>query len=176
MEEAVNALEFTVPGAPVSWKRTGSGINPKTGKAIRFNPKKMERRKNDIWIACHKAMRAQGFEKCAGAVALFVLVKFSRPKSDPNRIWHTQVPDFDNCGKLVADALKGVAWDDDAQVVGGPPWKVVTDCEPGYEVFVLPLSDPKCSDASGAYAEFESLRVLSVRVLDRMEHLTMETP
>jgi len=167
-----NVLRFTVAGDPVSWKRTGSGVNPKTGKTIRYNPKKMEQRKNDIWIACHKAMQEQGIPRSTGAVALFVLVKFRRPKSDPQRIWHTQVPDYDNCGKLVADALKGVAWDDDAQVVGGPPWKVVTDLEPGYEVFVLPLGDA----VSGAWAAFAHLRALSNRVLDRMEHLTMESP
>lgn len=35
-------------------------------------------------------------------------------------IWHTAKPDLDNIIKLVKDALPGIAYDDDAQVVGYP--------------------------------------------------------
>lgn len=33
--------------------------------------------------------------------------------------WPTKKPDWDNAGKLVSDALNGIAWLDDAQVVDG---------------------------------------------------------
>lgn len=164
----MNILRFEVPGNPISWKRTKTGVNQKTGRAIRFNPKKMKERQNDVWIACHRAMAEQGFPRAAGAVALFVLVKFRRPKSDAGRPWHTQVPDYDNCGKLVADALKGVAWNDDAQVVGGPTWKCWVDEEPGYVVWVkrLPGMVDRAKDA------FRQLRAASSLVLDVFEHET----
>lgn len=166
----MNPLRFEVPGNPISWKRTKTGVNPKTGRLTRFNPKKMEQRKNDVWIACHRAMAEQGFPRAAGAVALFVLVKFRRPKSDAGRLWHTQVPDYDNCGKLVADALKGVAWNDDAQVVGGPPWKCWTNGEPGYVVWVLQLPNV----ITEAEESFRQLRDASTWVLDVFEHETLK--
>jgi len=38
-------------------------------------------------------------------------------------------PDKDNLEKLVMDALQGTLWEDDAQVVGGPCWKIWHRCD-----------------------------------------------
>jgi Holliday junction resolvase RusA-like endonuclease len=40
-------------------------------------------------------------------------------KREMPRSWHAKKPDRDNCDKSVMDALKGLAWIDDAQVCDG---------------------------------------------------------
>jgi Holliday junction resolvase RusA-like endonuclease len=43
---------------------------------------------------------------------------FPRPKSLPRRVrHHTTRPDADNCAKAVKDALRGVVYRDDSQIV-----------------------------------------------------------
>ena len=58
-------------------------------------------------------------------LAAKVIVYFQVPKSDSkkNRLWKllhgfpTKVPDVDNCSKAVLDAVKGLIFYDDAQIV-----------------------------------------------------------
>lgn len=43
---------------------------------------------------------------------------FAKPKSAPkHRLYPSVKPDATNVGKAVEDALNGVVWDDDAQIV-----------------------------------------------------------
>jgi len=54
-----------------------------------------------------------------GAVSLSVQFMLPRPKSLRNRTaWHTKRPDLDKLARSVGDALTGVAYVDDSQVVG----------------------------------------------------------
>jgi len=124
---------------------------------------------------CLAAMRQQRIAKATGAVALFVLAAFRLPASlsrvkRAERIWHTQRPDADNCAKLVADALNGSAWDDDAQIVFGPPFKAWSATWEGYSVWVAHLP----SDPEGACAAFRELRGLSALFIAEAERLTLE--
>ena len=75
------------------------------------------------------------------AVGLEVTAYFPIPKSFPQKkreaasyreIFPTKKPDADNILKLVADALNGVAYDDDAQIVRMEISKEYTDCVDGY--------------------------------------------
>jgi len=91
----MNVLHFTVPGDPVAWSRVKGGRNPKTGARVSYNPKRMVRKENDIWIACRRAMIEQGFPKVTGAVALFVPVKFKRPKCGEGR--RSRLPTCASC-------------------------------------------------------------------------------
>lgn len=57
-------------------------------------------------------------ELMTGPIELDVEFYLPRPKSLPNRItYHTKRPDLDNLIKAVMDALNGVVWRDDSQVV-----------------------------------------------------------
>ena len=54
-------------------------------------------------------------------VEVSIRVHCELPKSRPKRVEseeYTVTPDVDNVAKLVLDALNGVAWEDDQQVVG----------------------------------------------------------
>ena len=48
----------------------------------------------------------------------------------------TKKPDWDNIGKLVTDALNGIAWHDDAQIVKSTVIKVYTADKPRIEVTI----------------------------------------
>jgi Holliday junction resolvase RusA-like endonuclease len=50
-------------------------------------------------------------------------------------------PDWDNYGKLAGDALNGVAWRDDGQIVRGSVAKVYSADRPFWRILVLLASD-----------------------------------
>lgn len=66
------------------------------------------------------AMRARGHDgtNIQGPVALHVEFYLPRPKSAPKRITRpAKKPDADKLARAVGDALTGILWRDDAQVV-----------------------------------------------------------
>lgn len=64
------------------------------------------------------------------AVAIRKAAPKAKPKWLPKVIWDigryafTQKPDYDNCAKLVCDAINGVAWADDAQITEAHIYKL----------------------------------------------------
>ena len=56
----------------------------------------------------------------AGPVRLRLIFNFTKPKSCKKPellLWHTKRPDLDNLGKSILDALNGVLYVDDSQIV-----------------------------------------------------------
>lgn len=107
------AVTFTVPGPPVPFARAGSN-----GKR-RFTPPRQKAHARAIQTLAAPHFRAP----LAGPVKLTIFATFPVPASctKAERIRrmaapHTQKPDADNIGKLVKDALSGIAYGDDAQV------------------------------------------------------------
>ena len=62
------------------------------------------------------ALAEWGKKPFEGAVELIIQFTFKKPKSNKKNL-HTQRPDLDNCAKLVSDAINGVAFVDDSQVI-----------------------------------------------------------
>lgn len=59
-------------------------------------------------------------EPFSGPIAVCIMTYRQLPKSTPKSViseQDTHKPDIDNIAKIVLDALNGVAWEDDAQVV-----------------------------------------------------------
>lgn len=59
-------------------------------------------------------------EPFSGPIAVSIMTYRQLPKSTPKSVCSepdTHKPDADNVAKIVLDALNGVAWEDDAQVV-----------------------------------------------------------
>ena len=72
------------------------------------------------------AFMASGGRKLSGPLDVRIDVYRELPKSRPKRVTSepdTFKPDIDNIQKNVLDALNGLAWDDDAQVVHVDAWK-----------------------------------------------------
>lgn len=67
-----------------------------------------------------KAYTEAGGKKFSGAVSVSIFIHRELPKSRPKRLLaelDTSKPDIDNVAKAVLDALNGVAYEDDRQVV-----------------------------------------------------------
>lgn len=121
---------FTVPGEPIAWARAGEriiGVNPKKRHIQHFDVQESEKA---TIVACAKA--AGIVEPFDGSCGLDVVASWLF-----NRSWtETRIrsallraaadktflvpkstrPDADNVGKLVSDALNGVAFTDDGRV------------------------------------------------------------
>lgn len=112
----MNRVSFTVKGRPVPWKRQRAN-----GKR-RFPAKGQEDAKAAIVDAYEDAVKGVAFSGPCDAVNMTVMAVFSLPqripKGDPRHMGapHTMTPDADNLGKLVKDALNGVAYEDDRVV------------------------------------------------------------
>lgn len=136
-------LEFTVPAAPRGWQRDtplGYGHSIKTATEAAYQ--------RDIARFARQAKEACGIAGLSrGAVRLAVVAYIAVPKSYgkakradclAGRILPILKPDFDNIAKSVADALTGVLWVDDKQVVHGSCLKVWAE-EPSLYVRVQAL-------------------------------------
>jgi len=114
-------VEFTVHGLPIaqgSKNQFGGESNAKALKPWR----------NDIKVAAFDAM--SGYPPWSGGVQLRAVFIFPRPKhhfgtgrnagevkaSAPG--WKTSAPDLDKLVRALGDALTGVVFKDDAQIVG----------------------------------------------------------
>lgn len=116
-------VSFTVAGPPRRWMRPAQGRNPKTGQVMRFTDKKAEASKREIAQLARLAWR--GPPVC-GPVTLRVIAVFKVPKSWPKaihlaareaRVPHIADPDLDQLVKQVMDAMVGIVFVDDNQVV-----------------------------------------------------------
>lgn len=116
-------LHFIIPGKPSGWQRAADVIT-KSGKRLRANPKAMvEGQKHIAW--CAKAA-LRGAAPMTGPLRLEVLCVYGVPPSWPSwkqaaaargLVWKTSTPDHDNLTKQIGDALNGLAFVDDAQIV-----------------------------------------------------------
>ena len=83
----------------------------RTGHA--FTPAKTRKTEDQIKQLVSDAYR---FEPYAGPVTASYRLVFKRPKSNKTPE-HIQRPDADNCSKLVQDAMNGIVYRDDCQIV-----------------------------------------------------------
>jgi len=112
--ESAKSVAFVIPGNPTPWQRPGQGASGQ-----RYD--KQRDKKREIAWPCKDAMQGTG-GPLSGPVVMRVYFYFPRPKSGPRKNakkfpYPDCIPDVDNCCKLIADGVNGIAWDDDAQVV-----------------------------------------------------------
>jgi Holliday junction resolvase RusA-like endonuclease len=130
----VNPLVFTVYGVPVAqgrprFFRRGNHVGA-------LDPKKSRDYKSGIRIQAIEQLRVNGTMPPLheGALAMQVHAYLPRPKTLPKRVvHHIKRPDADNIAKGCKDAMKGVVYKDDSQIVellvrksyGDPPRIVI---------------------------------------------------
>ena len=125
-------IEFTVMGTPKGKARPRF---VRCGKGVRtYTPKATETYQNDVLTAY---MQSNKGIKLNGPIYARISAYFDMPKSTPKykragMRWYDKKPDVDNVVKAVMDALNGIAYDDDKQVV----WLVIRKMygEPRVEV------------------------------------------
>ena len=134
-------LTFDVPGIPVAQGR---------GRAVRIGPgvRVIDPEKSRDWKRTVHFTVAQHTVHIATQLplqdALEVVLDFRmmRPKSLPKRVeYHTKRPDIDNCTKAILDALNGLLYRDDSQIVKLTATKRYAD-RPGVEIRVQTLEEP----------------------------------
>lgn len=124
-------IVFEVQGAPVGWQR--AGVNRWSGRHYTQD----KTRDAEMATALAYKIAAHGYRFPDGtAVAVTIHAYYPIPQRTSKakreemimgNLLPTVKPDVDNVSKLVLDALNGVAYDDDKQVVGGTAWKWYSD-------------------------------------------------
>ena len=115
-------MKFTIPGEPCGKARPRV---VRVGNMSRtYTPEQTVSYENLVKLEFQQA--ANGFFKREGSVRVQIAAYFSVPKSagkkksalmQAGKIRPTKKPDWDNIGKIVCDALNGIAFKDDSQVV-----------------------------------------------------------
>jgi Holliday junction resolvase RusA-like endonuclease len=123
---SAGVVEFTIPGTPVPFARTG------TRGGQRFTPPKQ---RSAMGVIKHFAQLAMaGRAPMEGPIELTLSATYLKPASWSKKriaetVWKTSKPDGDNLQKLIKDACNKVVWVDDAQVVRWVGEKRYGDCE-----------------------------------------------
>lgn len=144
-----SAIEFTVPAVPVAQPRARA--TSRNGHASMYTPTTVKRadgsRKAHPIVAFKATVRHALSEIYKGPpldCSLRIELLFILPrrqgliwKTKPMpRVPHTSTPDIDNLQKSVMDAMKGLAWRDDALVseVIARKWIAAGDEQPRVEI------------------------------------------
>jgi Holliday junction resolvase RusA-like endonuclease len=133
-------LEFTVVGTPIPQGSTKSFYNKKTEKVhtTHTNDGPLQQYRYNVSQGCLQAMTKNGIQISDAPVIVDVLFVFKRPKARKHQHFKTTRPDLDKHIRAVLDALSGIAYNDDAQVVCINAMKVYSDTD--YEQTVISLS------------------------------------
>lgn len=114
-------IQFTIPGAPVAKARPRV---TRTGHA--YTPKKTSDYEKLVQIYAKQEMAVQRLNPVVDAVKLTVEAFFPIPsswtkakqkKALEGDLEHTSKPDIDNLCKAVQDAMNGIVYKDDSQIV-----------------------------------------------------------
>ncbi len=129
-------MKIIIPGIPVAKGR------PRLSKYGTYTPAKTV---NYEKLVKHYYMdQAEGI-KLSGPIRMEIYLFFPIPKSYSKKqvelikaqgMVHTKKPDISNCLKSIEDALNGLAYDDDSQIVEIMAWKWYTLGEPRAEVMI----------------------------------------
>lgn len=115
---------LTIPGRPQRWVRPQQDGRRGSARNARFTDPKAEAHKR---MVARLAKGAWKSEPLTGPVVLTCRFVFAIPESWPKylkeaaragRVMHIQDPDLDQLIKQIMDALKGLVYVDDNQVVG----------------------------------------------------------
>lgn len=145
----MDGFKFVVLGEPVAQPRpraTSIGGMARMYEAAKDHP--IHAYKDAVALYCRQAMQA---DPLTGPVRVHLLFchelpkTYHRKRNPPKEQWKATKPDLDNLTKAVLDALNGVAWQDDSQVVWLNSQKVTAaqGHEPYTEVLISELHQPE---------------------------------
>lgn len=125
-------IEFIIPGKPQAKAR------PRFSNGHAYTPDKTTAYEAAVAWAYKSAAAKANKQPYAGDVPLSLTViahmpipssrpKYQRIAMDDGSIMPTGRPDWDNIGKIISDALNGIAYKDDAQIVDARVIKVYSN-------------------------------------------------
>ena len=131
----MNKIQFFVTGIPKPGGSKNAFRNKKTGKIMVVDTCKTVM----VWrnaVSAYAAKAMSGREIFTGPLLLTVTFYMPRPKSHYKTgknagqlksnapFWHTKKPDRTKLLRSTEDAMTGIVWVDDSQVVSGPVKKI----------------------------------------------------
>lgn len=138
----MNEVRLTVYGEPQGkgrprFSRTPYGVRTYTPKETEIN----EARIGYVFKDAAKDFFAEAGEPVEIEIAAYFSIPASASKKKKDQmaagaILPTKKPDWDNIGKIVTDALNGIAWHDDAQIVKAEVRKLYTATVPRVEITI----------------------------------------
>jgi crossover junction endodeoxyribonuclease RusA len=132
-------ITFDVIGRPAPQGSKKSIGNNRFVESSKFLPAW----RKTVRVAAEEAVTASMWARVSGPVELEVMFYLDRPSSisKTKRPQPTVAPDLDKLVRGVGDALTGVVYDDDSQVIRCLAWKVYADTRvPGAFIRVNELS------------------------------------
>jgi len=145
-------MKLVIYGNPVAQGRPR--FSTAGGFARAYDPAKSKDYKDYIKLAA--AVQMKGQEPLGGALGLSLRVYREIPKSmsakkrglaEAGKIRPITKPDTDNYVKGIKDALKGICWQDDSQIVDyKEPFGKWYSSTPRIEVEVTEINPSKCKD------------------------------
>ena len=142
-------MQFTIPGPPQGKARARTVYNKFSGRVMSYTPDKTVLYENLIKSAYEAALdRVAYIDK--EPLTMFITAYFDIPKSttkknraliDEGKLLPTKKPDIDNIAKVVCDALNGLAYRDDTQIVRLIMDKKYTNDLPRVEVGIWPYEE-----------------------------------
>lgn len=116
-------ITFVIPAIPIAQPRQRTRVLSVGGRTFAQNYTPTKSPVNVFKAACQAAAFHAIQAPLTGPLQVWLTFVFPRPKSmtrkrgDNPRAWKSSKPDIDNVYKSLADALTGIAWVDDSQVV-----------------------------------------------------------
>ncbi len=117
-------IHFTVPGPPVG-KARPKVVRARNGMSMTYTPDKTVAYEELVRLRFQESLQGCPFEPLEGALHIQIFAGYPIPKSTSKKRraamlagteLPTKKPDWDNIGKIVCDALNGMAYKDDAQI------------------------------------------------------------
>jgi Holliday junction resolvase RusA-like endonuclease len=107
---------FEVQGKQVAQQRPRFA---RVGQGVRtYDPQKSKDWKAYVRLFIAEEMKAMGWERVEGGLVVKIDFALQRPKSLPKKVtYHTKRPDLDNLAKAIKDAMTGIVYRDDSQIV-----------------------------------------------------------
>ena len=157
-----DTIKFTVPGIPIAQPRQRSRVMNIGGKSMAQNYTPTKAPINTFKAAVQMAA-SQAFsgELLTGPVFLRLSFRLDRKKHQTKKrgdnppLYGNKKPDLDNLMKGVCDALNGVVWRDDSQVVEVCMVKTIAagSESPGVDVMIDTLDDETLADSWRNYGK-----------------------
>lgn len=111
----MKTLTFTVGGQAAS---QGSKRHVGGGRMIESS-KALGPWRERVAIVAHTAVLDAGWELALGAIIMDIEFVLMRPKATPKRVTPPAIrqPDLDKCARAIGDALTGICYRDDSQII-----------------------------------------------------------
>lgn len=134
---------FTIPGVPQGKARARTFYHKQANRVVSMTPEKTMLYENRIVQCFLDSCNETFFNKeplIMSIIAYFPIPKSTTKKDrlliSEGKLHPTKKPDADNIAKVICDALNGVAYGDDTQIISLTVTKQYTIAEPNVAVYL----------------------------------------